>query len=183
MIVTNSKELYEKAKILRTHGITKNPTEMSRNDGGWYMEMQTLGYNYRISDILCALGLSQLKRIGKNLENRRALAARYTEGLKEISGIKTPTNPASVKHSFHLYVIQTEKRLELYEYLKTRNIYCQVHYIPIYQQPYYQQIYGKMSLPKMEKYYSQALSLPMYHCMTTAEQDRVILEIRRFFGA
>ncbi len=183
MIVTNSKELYEKVRILRTHGITKNPDEMSRNDGGWYMEMQTLGFNYRLPDILCALGLSQLKRIGTNLSRRRELANRYAQNLQGISGLKTPFAPASVKHSYHLYIVQTEKRLELYNYLKTKNILCQVHYIPVYQQPYYQQRYGKMSLPQMEKYYSQALSLPMYHSMTNAEQDRVVAEIRGFFGA
>lgn len=183
MIVTNSKALYEKVKVLRTHGITKDPAEMSRHDGGWYMEMQNLGYNYRIPDVLCALGTSQLKRIQENLAHRRQIADRYTKGLQNIAGFKTPGAPESIKHSYHLYVVQTERRKELYDFLKTKNIFCQVHYIPIYQQPYYIQRYGKMNLPKMEKYYSQALSLPMYHSMTTTEQDKVISEIRRFFGA
>lgn len=182
MIVTNSKSLADKVRNLRTHGITKDPTEMSRNDGAWFMEMQNLGYNYRIPDVLCALGLSQLKRIASNLSNRRRLAAQYTQGLQNIPGFKTPLVPASVKHSYHLYVVQTEKRKELYEHLKTKNIFCQVHYIPIYQQPYYVKRYGQKHLENMEKYYSQALSLPMYHSMTDEEQSRVIQSIKEFFA-
>ena len=181
MIVTDSKELYEKVKLLRTHGITKDPSEMKRNDGGWYMEMQDLGYNYRIPDVLCALGLSQLKRIDSNLKNRREIAKRYSEDLQGIAGLKTPAVPGSVKHSYHLYVIQTPRRKELYDFLKTKNIFCQIHYIPIYQQPYYVERYGKMSLPKMENYYSECLSLPMYHSMTTTEQNYVIHALKEFF--
>jgi UDP-4-amino-4,6-dideoxy-N-acetyl-beta-L-altrosamine transaminase len=182
MITTNSKELADKVRTLRTHGITKDPKEMHRNDGGWYLEMQTLGMNYRIPDILCALGLSQLKRIDANLHSRRRLATRYDEALKGLP-LKTQPAPPNVRHAYHLYVIQTEKRKELYDFLKSKDIHCQVHYIPIYSQPYYLEKYGRMSLPAMEKYYSQCLSLPMYHAMTDAEQAFVISQIREFFGA
>jgi UDP-4-amino-4,6-dideoxy-N-acetyl-beta-L-altrosamine transaminase len=181
MITTRSKELFEKLKLLRTHGITKDPAEMSRNDGGWYMEMQTLGVNYRLPDILCALGVSQLKRIDQNLARRRELASRYQKELQGLP-LKTPIVPETVRHSYHLYVIQTEKRKELYDFLKTQGIYCQVHYIPIYQQPYYQSKYGPQKLERTEAYYETCLSLPMYHSMTYQEQDQVITQIRKFFS-
>lgn len=181
MITTNSKDLYEKVKLLRTHGITKNPQEMSKNDGGWYMEMQALGMNYRLPDVLCALGLSQLKRIDQNLHRRRELAERYNKGLQGLP-VKTPRVPPTARHAYHLYVIQTENRKKLYEYLKTKEIYSQVHYIPIYQQPYYIQRYGEQSFPKMEKYYQQCLSLPMYHSLTDQEQNQVIEAIKSFYS-
>jgi UDP-4-amino-4,6-dideoxy-N-acetyl-beta-L-altrosamine transaminase len=182
MITTNSDELAHKIRQLRTHGITKDPKEMSENHGGWYMEMQSLGFNYRLPDLLCALGLSQLQRMDENLKSRRHIARRYDEALKDLP-LKTPAAPDHVRNAYHLYVIQTEKRKELYDFLKTKGIYCQVHYIPIYTQPYYVQKYGRQSMPAMDKYYSQCLSLPMYHSMTEAEQNTVIAEIRGFFGA
>ncbi len=182
MITTNSKELADQIRLLRTHGITKDPKEMHKPDGGWHLEMQQLGMNYRIPDILCALGLSQLKRIDGNIQLRRQMAGRYHVGLQGLP-LKTPAAPANIKHAYHLYVIQTDRRKELYDYLKSKDIHCQVHYIPIYQQPYYIERYGRMSLPVMEKYYARCLSLPMYHGMTNQEQDQVIAEIRRFFGA
>lgn len=180
MITTNSDELAHKIRQLRTHGITKDPKEMKDNHGGWYMEMQNLGYNYRIPDVLCALGISQLKRMDENLKSRRHLAKRYDKSLKGLP-LKTPAAPDHVRNAYHLYVIQTEKRKELYDFLKTKDIYCQVHYIPIYDQPYYVQRYGHQSFPAMDKYYSQCLSLPMYHSMTDKEQDHVITQVREFF--
>lgn len=182
MITTRRKDLADQIRLLRTHGITKDPQEMSRNDGGWFMEMKTLGYNYRIPDLLCALGSSQLKRIDSNLKRRREIADIYT---KELAGLplKTPSTPAQVKHAYHLYVIQTDRRKELYDFLKKENIYAQVHYIPINTQPYYVEKYGKVSMPKAEKYYSQALSLPMFHSMTNEEQKTVIQAIKKFYGA
>lgn len=183
MIVTNSDKLAKKIRLLRTHGITKDPSEMARNDGPWFMEMQELGYNHRLPDILCALGTSQLSRIQSNLEKRRALAQKYQEGLKDIPGLQTPWIPDNIKHSFHLYVIQTEKRDQLYAYLKEKNILCQVHYIPIYQQPYYIRKYGKISLSNADAYYRKTLSLPMYHALSESDQERVIQSIRSFFNA
>lgn len=182
LITTRSKELFEKINLLRTHGITKDPQQMSRNDGGWFMEMKTLGYNYRIPDVLCALGSSQVKRLDKNLQRRREIADTYNRELKGLP-LKTPVVPATVHHAYHLYVIQTDRRKELYDYLKTQQIYAQVHYIPINTQPYYIERYGKVSMPVAEKYYSQALSLPMYHAMTPDEQKTVIDAIKRFYAS
>jgi UDP-4-amino-4,6-dideoxy-N-acetyl-beta-L-altrosamine transaminase len=183
MITTANKDLFEKVRLLRTHGITKNPSEYEKtNEGGWYYEMQALGFNYRMPDILCALGLSQLKRFSQNLEKRRHLANRYSEGLKGISSLKIPQASASIRHAYHLFVIQTDRRKELYDFLKSKNIFCQIHYLPIYRQPYYEAKYGKVSLNNMDQYYSQALSLPMYHALSDADQDYVIAQIRDFFG-
>lgn len=181
MITTNSKQLYEKMKLLRTHGITKDPAEMAQSNGPWWMEMKTLGMNYRIPDVLCALGLSQLSRIENNLKNRRQIALKYDRELAGLP-IGLPEVSRKIKHAYHLYVIQTEKRSELYAFLKERSILTQVHYIPIYRQPYYIEKYGPKSLSKSDQYYAKALSLPMYHAMTEEEQNRVIKAIREFHG-
>lgn len=181
MITTRSKTLFETISKLRTHGITKNPADYEfANDGGWYHEMQSLGFNGRMPDILCALGVSQMKRIGANLDRRRQLAARYRDGLAGLP-IEVPKDSPNIKHAYHLFVIQTPQRRELYDFLKSRQIYCQVHYIPIYKQPYYVSRYGTQKLPQAESYYEKALSIPMYHALTDAEQDQVIGAIREFF--
>jgi UDP-4-amino-4,6-dideoxy-N-acetyl-beta-L-altrosamine transaminase len=179
MITTNSTKLYEKIKLLRTHGIVKNPQELSSADG-WWMEMKSLGMNYRMPDILCALGLSQLSRIEKNLCRRKEIAARYDNLLTK--DVAVPYRPETVDHAFHLYVIQTDKRKELYEYLKSKGILTQVHYIPIYKQPYYIEKYGPQSLVNTENYYDRTLSLPMYHALTEADQLFVINQINQFYS-
>jgi len=119
MITTRSKELADKIKSLRTHGITKDPKLMSRNDGGWFMEMQELGFNGRISDILCALGSSQLKRMDTNLMARRKIAQRYQEAFSDLP-IKLPELKGNVEHAFHLYVIHVkiEKNCTTFSLLK-----------------------------------------------------------------
>jgi UDP-4-amino-4,6-dideoxy-N-acetyl-beta-L-altrosamine transaminase len=178
MIATNDLELYNKLKLIRTHGITKDPKAMSQVDGGWYYEMQELGFNYRISDILCTLGASQLKRIESNLKRRREIARKYSEELKGIVGI--PQVEEGLDHAYHLYVIQTEKRKELYEFLKSKGVYPQVHYIPIHTQPFYVEKYGKQTFKAAESYYSKALSIPMYHSLTDEDQQVVIKSIKEF---
>ena len=178
MITTNDEVLYNKLLKLRTHGITKDPALMEENHGGWYMEMQTLGYNYRIPDVLCALGSSQLLRADDGLKKRMEIADRYTEGLKD-SNVILPVYDAG--HAFHLYVIQTPRRKELYDFLKTQNIYCQVHYIPVHLHPYYRQFgHKKGDYPLSEKYYEGCLSLPMFPSLTEQEQNFVIEKIKNF---
>jgi len=179
MITTQSKVLYEKLLLLRSHGITKTPEKMSKFDGGWYYEMQTLGFNYRISDILCALGLSQLRRIKPNIQRRQEIAKKYSQELKDV--VTVPQVETDNHHAYHLYVIQTTKRDELYKILKEKNIFTQVHYIPIYQQPYYVQRYGEIHQPIAEAYYKKALSLPMYHSLSDTDQNYVIDTIKGFF--
>ncbi len=179
MITTNDEKLYKKLLQLRTHGITKDPAAMHENHGGWYMEMQMLGYNYRIPDILCALGVSQLTRAAEGLKRRHEIADTYTDKLAGLP-IKLPVYDKG--HGFHLYIIQTAKRKELYDYLRTQNIFCQVHYIPVHLHPYYKQLgHKKGDYPHAEAYYQGCLSLPMYPGLTTEEQQYVIDRIKDFF--
>ncbi len=180
MITTNREDLYEKLLRLRTHGIVKDPKFMSQNPGGWYMELQELGYNYRLTDFQAALGISQLSRLDWSLERRHAIAKKYDQ-LFEFTEIKTVKIASSIFHAYHLYVIQTRKRLELYEFLKQRKILCQVHYIPVHLMPYYAGFgWKKGDFPISESYYEQCLSLPMYPTLSEEEQDFVIISILEF---
>ena len=182
MITTNDGKLYQKLLRLRTHGITKEANLMIENQGGWYYEMQELGYNYRLTDFQAALGLSQLKRAEVGLFRRREIAENYYNAFKDKSFVKGQSN--FIKgHAYHLYIIEVEKRKELYDYLKTKNIYCQVHYIPVHLMPYYKQFgWKEEDMPKAEKYYSQCLSLPMYPTLTDNEQEYVIRAIENFYS-
>lgn len=174
MITTNEREIYEKLLLLRTHGITKDPAQLQENHGGWYYEMQELGFNYRISDINCALGLSQLKRAAARLAKRQAIAKVYDQAFLD-TPIKPLTKPLDGGHAYHLYVIQTQERKLLYDQLRAQGVYAQVHYIPVHLQPYYQSLgWRKGDLPVAEEYYEQCLSLPMYPELTLAEQLQVI---------
>lgn len=179
MITTNNEYLYKKLLLLRTHGITKDPSQMYENHGGWYYEMQDLGYNYRISDINAALGLSQLTRIEDNLKRRREIAKRYQESFSENEKIRLL--PFAENHAYHLYIIQVDNRLGLYNFLKENGILCQVHYIPVHTLPYYSQFGWKNGdFPISEEYYKQCLSLPIYHSLTDAQQDFVIEKVLEF---
>ncbi|MEZ5041042.1 MAG: UDP-4-amino-4,6-dideoxy-N-acetyl-beta-L-altrosamine transaminase [Saprospiraceae bacterium] len=174
MITTNRKDLYEKLLVLRTHGITKDPGKLTENHGLWYYEMQELGYNYRLSDINCALGLSQLSRAADGLQKRRALAQAYDLAFEQ-SAVKPLLPPVDGGHAYHLYIIQTDERKELYDLLRSHGIYCQVHYIPVHLQPYYQQLgWRKGDLPIAEAYYERCLSLPMFPELTAIQQQQII---------
>jgi len=180
MITTNDKELYEKLIQLRTHGITKNPDKLLRNEGGWYYEMQTLGYNYRLTDFQCALGSSQLKRASQGLKRRREIAAKYDRAFADTE-IRLIEVAPGFDHAYHLYVIQVDDRKGLYEHLISNKIYAQVHYIPVHLQPYYQELgWQRGDFPSAEKYYNHCLSIPMYPTLTEDEQDFVIQEILNF---
>lgn len=180
MITTNDEKLYQKLLLLRTHGITKNPAMMQENHGGWYMEMQTLGYNYRMPDVLCALGTSQLTQANDRLKKRVQIARKYDQEFKSISDIVLPERKSG--HAFHLYVIKCKDRLGLYNFLKEKSIHAQVHYIPVHTMPYYQSLGWKNGdFPLAEAYYDQCLSIPMYPSMSEAEQDYVIQMIKDFY--
>lgn len=183
LITTNNPELYNKLIKLRTHGITNNPDLFISNDEHfpWSYEMQELGYNYRLSDIQSTLALSQMTRFESNINARRSVAQRYDEELSKLPITLPKLDPLSQKHGYHLYVICTDKRLELYNFLRSRSIFSQVHYIPVYQQPYYSKEFSKEDFPNNELYYSRCLSIPMFHTITTEEQDYVILNIKQFF--
>jgi UDP-4-amino-4,6-dideoxy-N-acetyl-beta-L-altrosamine transaminase len=179
MITTNDKALYDRLLKLRTHGITKDPALMHKSDGGWYMEMQELGYNYRMPDILCALGVTQLKQADAGLVRRKEIADRYTTAFSNNENITVPKYDDG--HAFHLYVIQVNNRLGLYNHLREHNIFAQVHYIPVHTMPYYQSLgFKEGDFPNAEKYYSQCLSIPMYPSLTNEEQDFVVNTINSF---
>ena len=181
MITTNDKALYEKLILLRTHGITKNPDLLIENHGGWYYEMQELGYNYRIPDMLCALGLSQLRKADAGLQRRKEIAKKYNDAFLNVKDISIQNPNLQNGHAFHLYIIQINKRLELYNHLKINNIYAQVHYIPVHLMPYYKTLgFKKGDFINAEYYYNKCLSLPMYPTLTHEEQDFVIKTIITF---
>ena len=183
MVTTNDKELFDRLSLLRTHGITKNPACLHENHGGWYYEMQELGYNYRLTDFQVALGLSQLKRADEGLKRRQKIAVRYNEAFKRIADIQTPYASPDVFHAYHLYIIQVPDRLDLYNYLHENGIYAQVHYIPLHLMPYYREQGNKPGdLPVAEKYYSRCLSLPMFPTLTDEEQEYVIKKIEYYFN-
>lgn len=197
MITTNDKALYEQLMVLRTHGITRDPEQLKHEShGGWYMEMQQLGFNYRIPDILCALGTSQLQRADEGMIRRQEIARRYDEafaglggvaGARQGSGAKLSFHGvpvATMQHAFHLYVIEVADRKGLYDYLRERGIYAQVHYIPVHTMPYYAGLghYSGVDLSRSENYYAGGLSLPMYPTLTDEEQAYVIETIKKFLA-
>ena len=190
MITTNNEVLYQKLLMLRTHGIVKS-NELYTNSfefaGGkdtyplWYMEMQELGFNYRLTDFQAALGLSQLKRADEGLQRRREIAQTYYEAFKNKSFIKGQSGVVE-GHAYHLYIIEVENRLELYNYLRTKNIFAQIHYIPCHLMPYYREFGWKEGdMPKAEKYYKHCISLPMYPTLSIEEQQFVINKIHKFY--
>jgi len=181
MITTNDEQLYKRLLLLRTHGITKNPELLIENHGGWYYEMQTLGYNYRLTDFQAALGTSQLKRADEGLKRRKEIAKKYYDVFKDNSNILGQSGVVD-GHAYHLYIIQVEQRKALYDYLRKKNIFCQVHYIPVHTLPYYQNLgWKKGDMPIAEEYYNCCLSLPMYPTLTDDEQEYVIKNIAEFF--
>lgn len=198
MITTNDKELYEKLLKLRTHGITKNESEYqnsidfavgetqsskvkTQDYPNWYMEMQDLGYNYRITDFQCALGKSQLERAEEGLKRRREIAKTYFKAFEEQPFIKGQSGVVE-GHAYHLYVIEVEDRLGLYNYLREQNIYAQIHYIPCHLMPYYRQFGWKEGdMLHVESYYKYCLSLPMYPTLDLEEQKFVINRIIDYY--
>ena len=182
MITTNDKKLYDKLLNLRTHGIQQNPDLKTKNDGTWYYEMQELGYNYRLTDIQAALAISQLARADKGIVIRIEIAAVYEKAFTGKSYIKGQSGIID-GHAYHLYVIECDNRNGLIEYLRRKNIFAQVHYIPVHFMPYYQQFGWKEGdLAHSEKYYTQCLSLPMYPTLTNEEQQFVIDSIYNFYN-
>ena len=179
-ITTNNKELYEKIALYRTHGITKNPELLIENHGGWYYEMQELGYNYRITEFQAALGISQLKRLDWSISRRQEIAKKYDEAFAN-TNIRIPYRADNILHAFHLYIIQVERRRQLYDYLRQNNIYSQVLYIPAHTMPYYKQFGWKVGdMPVAEDYYTKCLALPMFPSLTDEEQDWVIKKVLEF---
>ncbi len=196
MITTNDPALYKRLLKLRTHGITRNtadfendlslavgfPVSESENFPGWYMEMQELGYNYRLTDFQAALGLSQLSRADEGLKRRREIAKKYNEAFSGQSWLKGQSGVIE-GHAYHLYVLEVEDRLGLYNFLRKANIFPQVHYVPVHLMPYYEHFGWKQGdFPFAEAYYQHCISLPMYPTLTDEEQQFVIKTVVEYYG-
>ncbi|MFA5336869.1 MAG: UDP-4-amino-4,6-dideoxy-N-acetyl-beta-L-altrosamine transaminase [Candidatus Omnitrophota bacterium] len=183
-VLTNKKELYEKLLMFRSHGITKEKTRLiNKNKGKWYYEMQTLGFNYRITDFQCALGISQLKKIDEFIKQRRDIAENYDRKLSKLDEIILPKEKSYVKSSWHLYCIRLKnhlKRKSIFDKLIKSGIGVQVHYIPVHLQPYHRHKfgYGEGNFPVAESYYDSCITLPLYPRMGLA-QNKVIDALRR----
>ena len=179
MVTTNSKELYEKLILLRTHGITKET--MAENHGGWYYEMIELGFNYRLTDFQSALGITQLAKNKKGVERRNEISSAYKKAFE--GEIKFQSLPKNSYNAHHLFIIEVENRKELYDYLKLNNIFSQIHYIPVHLLPYYKNIgYEGANLIHSENYYANCISLPMYPSLTSDEQNFVIGKVLKFIS-
>ena len=163
-IMTNNETLDSRVALLRSHGIVK---DKSKNNDDWHYEQQELGFNYRLTDIQAALGISQLKRLDLFVEKRREIAMRY---LNELKYVELPYQHPDTKSSWHLFVIKVKHRKKVFNELKKRGITTQVHYIPVNKQPYYK----GTALENSENYYKECLSLPIYVDLTMKEQDTVI---------
>ncbi len=184
-ITTNNKELYEKLLMFRSHGVTKNPEIMIQNDGPWYYEMHELGYNYRITDIQAALGISQLKRLNKFMNKRRELTNLYRKALSNDERFFLLKEKEYSKACFHLcpLLINFEKvsmsKKEIFSKLSEKGLNLQVHYIPVHTQPYYKNLgFNEGDFPKAEEYYKKALSLPLYLDLKYSDINHIIKIIK-----
>lgn len=187
MVTTNSERLYEKLLALRSHGITKDRNKLlNKEEGPWFYEMQELGFNYRITDIQCALGISQLAKVDEFIEKRREIARKYDEAFSGINKIEIIKEMANRKNAYHLYVIKlkdNEDRLKLFNHLKKNGISCQVHYIPVHWHPYYQNLgYKKQQCPNAGLFYQRIISLPIYPGLKNEEQEKIISSIKNFYA-
>lgn len=175
IIVTNNEEYYKKMLQFRSHGIEQIP--YSQEKGGWYYEMTDLGYNYRMTDLQSALGVSQMKKLDGFIERRREIAAMYTEAFKDVPGIKVPKQLEGAESGWHLYMIQLEQadRKKVFDAMRAANIGVHVHYIPVYWHPYYRNLgYERGLCPVAESWYEKALTLPIHPNLTERDIERVI---------
>ena len=178
--MTNDPGLYERLKMLRSHGITKDG--MSQNPGPWYYEMQKLGFNYRMTDIQAALGRSQLARIDSFAAARRRIVRAYNRAFSGIPCVRVPSDAALDRECRHLYPLRIDfttlkkSRKDVMDELKSLDIGTQVHYIPVYRLPYYEKMFGYREgmCPEAESFYEQELSLPLYPAMKDADVEQVI---------
>lgn len=177
MITTNNKELYKKLILYRSHGMTRDTSLMTTNEGDWYYQQLELGYNYRITDIQSALGISQMEKLDTFIKRRIEIVKKYNQALAKCKGIILPKQLEGCNNSWHLYVIQVvgKERKAVFDGLRSKNIGVNVHYIPVYTQPYYRQHgYKGVTCPNAEEVYKNFISLPIYSTLTEEEQDYVI---------
>jgi UDP-4-amino-4,6-dideoxy-N-acetyl-beta-L-altrosamine transaminase len=185
MALTNNIELASRMEILRSHGITRDPAQMTHEaDGAWYYQQITLGYNYRMTDLQAALGTSQMTRLDEFVSKRHAIAKRYDELLASLP-VVTPWQHPDSYSGLHLYPIRLKlgelkvSHSEVFDALRALGVGVNLHYIPVHLQPYYQSQGFKLGdFPEAESYYSEAISLPMYPGLTTELQDQVLNVLR-----
>jgi dTDP-4-amino-4,6-dideoxygalactose transaminase len=181
MAVSNNEKLAEKMALLRSHGITRTPSLMTKPmEGSWYYQQVDLGFNYRMTDLQGALGASQMDRLVHYVARRHELARRYDNLLKDLP-VVTPWQHQDGYSAFHLYVIRlqlekiTRTHVEVFEALRDREIMVNLHYIPVHTQPYYQKMgFQTGDFPEAERYYSSAISIPLFPALTYSEQDFVV---------
>lgn len=179
IIVTDNEEYYKKLIKFRSHGIEQVP--YSAENGGWYYEMTDLGYNYRMTDLQAALGVSQLKKLDAFISRRQEIAAMYTEALKDVEGITVPKQLDDTASGWHLYMVQldTADRKQVFDTMRSANIGVHVHYIPVYWHPYYRKLgYEKGLCPLAEAWYEKALTLPVHPGLTNYEIEKVIKTLK-----
>ncbi len=191
-VLTNNKEYYEKLIMFRQHGVTKDKAKFGVNldsvPGDWYHEMQLLGYNYRLTDIQCALGISQLGKLDKFIQRRREIVRIYKGAFRNNDFFDLPAEKAYAKSSWHLYPIRLKdkykkKKKEIFEKLREKGLGVQVHYIPVYWQPYYQKLgYEKGICPNAESFYQREISIPLYQSMSEEDIKYVIDTIIEISG-
>ena len=193
MITTNDEMRYNLLLSLRTHGITreincfKNSTQLAAGSDSevypaWYMEMQELGFNYRLTDLQAALGLSQLNRSKDNLDKRRTIASRYNSCFEKVQFIKGHSQLIE-GHAYHLYVIEVEDRIGLYNYLRENNIFAQIHYFPCHLMPFYKNKGWKEGdFKHSENYYRNCISLPIYPTLSLESQEFVLNKILKYYN-
>ena len=185
MVLTNKPALYDRLGLLRTHGITRDEARMvGASEGPWYYQQIDLGWNFRLNDLQAALGLTQMKRLDEFIGRRRVLARRYDDLLKEFP-VRLPGRQPDSLSAWHLYVVRLELdrigqgRRQLFESLREAGIGVNVHYIPIHMQPYYQALgFRAGQFPEAERYYAEALTLPLYFRFTEDDQDRVVRALK-----
>lgn len=185
-ITTNNKILYKKLLLLRTHGITKDLIDLKKKIGPWYYEMQELGFNYRLTDIQAALGISQLNKLNKFIVKRRRIVKIYNNSFKKIPWLTIPYEENEVYSAFHLYVLLIDfnlikkTRKQVMEELAKKGIGSQVHYIPIYSQPFYKKRFHYLfkNYPKAEEYYKKCISIPLYPLLSQKDIKKVIYALK-----
>jgi len=186
MAMTNDSELADLMGLDRSHGITRDPGILQHQDEGpWYYEQHRLGFNYRMTDICAALGLSQLTRINEFVDRRRKIAAIYDEAFADLP-VRGPWQHPDTQSAWHLYIIRIDRRRtlrshrDIFDALRNAGIGVNLHYIPVYRQPYYRDLgFGQGYCPNAEAYYAEAISLPMYPGLSDDEQRRVIDEVTK----
>lgn len=189
-VTTNDEKLYQKLLMLRSHGVTKDELILTQNPGPWYYEMHSLGFNYRMTELQAALGVSQLNKLDFFKKRRREVIAMYNKAFADMRYLKTPVEPDDVCSCFHLYVTQIDfeslgkSRAQVMKELREKGIGTQVHYIPVPTQPYYKNTFGYKDgdYPVAEKYYEQELSLPLYPGLSDDDVYTVIKAVKEVIG-